>query len=396
MTKAPRFTRRQALAITAAGVGSLAVTRPALAAKEFVIGVVNPLTGFGADLGICAQQALEPLLEELNKAGGVNGSPIRVVYRDDESNPQKGVAATQELLQRHNVDVIVGANLTNIAVAVAPIVNQARKPFLVFGTGSALINPAKFPYLFRTNFHTDIEAALIADYVVRVKKLKSPGLLSDTSAYGQTGSKALLGALEKLGVKPVAHETFAMTDNDLTGQVLRLQKANAEAILGWSLGTALAQAARAAQRLNYNVPGIGGAGIHQEGFVQLAGQAGQGWSGTYYRSFTRTDKEDAPANVRAYLKKMEERYGAKLSKTMYIAALWDDTIRLVVDAAKRARSTSGDDIKAALEATRGFKGLVSEYSFGPDKHDGLDPASLTLAYVIGSEPHVRVRVADAK
>jgi branched-chain amino acid transport system substrate-binding protein len=377
-----------------AGAASLALalgTRRASAARDFTIGVVNPLTGFGADLGICAQQALELVVDELNKAGGINGSQIRFVFRDDESNPQKGVAAVQELLQRHNVDVVVGANLTNIAVAVAPIVNQAKKPFIVFGTGSALIDPAKFPYLFRTNFHTDMESALIADYASKTLKLKSPGIISDTSAYGQTGSKALIEALAKVNIKPAAHETFGITDTDLSGQVLRLQKANADAILGWSLGTALAQVARAAQRLNFNVPGVGGAGIHQEGFVDLAGAAGKDWSGTYYRSFTRTDKEDAPPAVRAYLEKMQGRFGAKLSKTMYIAALWDDTIRLLIEAAKRAKSLDGDGIKTALEATT-HKGMISDFTFSPTKHDGLDPKALTLAYVIGNEPHVRVRV----
>ena len=382
---------RRAFSSGAASVALMAGIGRAKAAKDFTIGVVNPLTGFGADLGICAQQALEVVVDELNKAGGINGGQIKFVFRDDESNPQKGVAAVQELLQRHNVDVIVGANLTNIAVAVAPIVNQAKVPFILFGTGSALIDPVKFPYLFRTNFHTDMESALIADYYSRVLKLKSPGIVSDTSAYGQTGSKALIEALSKVGVTPAGHETFGITDTDLSGQVLRLQKANADAILGWSLGTSLAQVARAAQRINFNVPGIGGAGIHQEGFVDLAGAAGKDWSGTYYRSFTRTDTEDAPADVRTYLKKMQERYGAKLSKTMYIAALWDDTIRLLIDAAKRAKSTGGDDIKAALEATT-FKGMVSQFTFNPTKHDGLDPKALALASVIGTETHVRARV----
>jgi branched-chain amino acid transport system substrate-binding protein len=390
MSASLKITRRAFSAGGASVALSLGVGR-ANAAKDFTIGVVNPLTGFGADLGICAQQSLECVVDELNKAGGINGSQIRFVFRDDESNPQKGVAAVQELLQRHNVDVIVGANLTNIAVAVAPIINQAKVPFILFGTGSTLIDPAKFPYLFRTNFHTDMESALIADYALRVLKAKSPGVISDTSAYGQTGSKALIEALAKVGVTPAAHETFALTDTDLSGQVLRLQKANADAILGWSVGTALAQVARAAQRLNFDVPGVGGAGIHQEGFVDLAGSAGKGWSGTYYRSFTRTADEDAPADVRAYLKKMQDRFGAGLSKTMYVAALWDDTIRLLAEAAKRAKSTSGDDVKNALEASN-FKGMISDFTFSPTKHDGMDPKALTLAYAIGLEPHVRVRV----
>jgi branched-chain amino acid transport system substrate-binding protein len=362
------------------------------ASADFVIGVVNPLTGFGADLGICAQQAIEPLVEEINKAGGINGQKVTVVFRDDESNPQKGVSAVMELLQRHNVNIIVGANLTNTAVAVAPIINQAKIPFLVFGTGNNLTDPARLPYVFRTNFYTDMEAELITHYAISVKGYKAPALIADSAAFGQTGTKAVLAALKKLNVTPAAVETFNPSDNDMTGPVARAQKARADVIIGWSLGAQLAQVARASQRLNFNVEGIGGAGIHQESFIELAGAAGKGWSGTYYRSFTSDDGKPASAKVLSYIKGMQARWGSKLSKTMNIAALWDDTLRLVVDAAKRAKSTRGEDLKIALENTRNFQGMMSNYSFSPEKHEGFDPKDISLAYVLGSDTYIRTLV----
>lgn len=379
---------------SAAMLGMLLLAQPphGARAEEFVIGVVNPLTGFGADLGICSQQALEPLVEEINKAGGINGRQVRVVFRDDESNPQKGVTAALELLQRHKVNAIVGAHLTNVAVAVEPLVNKAGIPLLLFGTGNNLTDPAKLPYVFRTNFYTDMEADMLARYVIGHKGYKMPALIADTTALGQVGAKAITAAFKRFNVDPIVSETFSPNDTDLTGPVLRAQKANADVLIGYSQGTQLAQMARAAQRLNYNVQGIGGAGIHQESFIELAGPAGKGWSGAYYRSFTRDEGGEAQADVQAFLKRMQARWGSKLSKTMNIAALWDDTLRLLFDAARRAKSFDGADLKAALEDTRNFKGMMSTYSFSPDKHEGFDPKAISLAYVLGSDTYIRERV----
>jgi hypothetical protein len=36
-------------------------------------------------------------------------------------------------------------------------------------------------------------------------------------------------------------------------------------------------------------------------------------------------------------------------------------------------------------ATNSFPGLLCTYSFGPNRHDGFDPASVTIAYATGGE-----------
>jgi len=366
-------------------------------AKELVIGVLNPLTGMGADLGMCAQQAIEPAVEEINRAGGINGTTLRVIFRDDESDPQKGVAGAQELLTRQRVDIMLGTNLTNVAFAVAPIVNAAHIPMITFATGAAIIDAAKFPYLFRTNMHTDIEAALLVGYV-KQQGFKAPATLVDNTAYGQSGLKELLPALERAGLKPVASETLDITSTDMTGTVLRIQKSGADVIMAWANGGPLAQVARANERIGYNVPGFAGAGLHQEAFIDLAGPAGQKWAGTYYRAFTRDQNGGVSPEVLAYMKKMQARWGEKLSKTLYIAALWDDTMHMLVQALGHAKSFSGTDIKDALESTSGFKGMVGSFGFSPTSHDAFEPHSLTIAYgsMIGNnDPFIRVRVPNA-
>ena len=66
---------RRAFSSGAASVALMAGIGRAKAAKDFTIGVVNPLTGFGADLGICAQQALEVVVSTARS----RAAPITVV-----------------------------------------------------------------------------------------------------------------------------------------------------------------------------------------------------------------------------------------------------------------------------------------------------------------------------
>src|SRR5580704_1765824 len=169
---------RWAMAVLAA-LGGMAMSGETRA-EELVIGVINPFTGPGADLGISSRQGLEPAVEEINRAGGVLGRQIKLVFRDDESNPQKAVAAARELAQRQKAVVIVGANLTHVAMAVSPVINQLKLPFMVMGTGNAVIDPKTFPYSFRTSVSNDIEAAVVVDYVS--KRFKAPGIIVDATA----------------------------------------------------------------------------------------------------------------------------------------------------------------------------------------------------------------------
>ncbi len=378
-------------ALAAAAFVQLA-TPSAAVAEDFTIGVINSMTGVGADLGIASQQAIEPYVEEINKAGGFNGKRVNVILRDDESNPQKGVAAAYELIQRYHVNMIMGPNLTNVAFAVAPIVNEAKLPFMTMATGSALADAQKFPYSFRMNLPTELEAKTLVNYVLDKGIGKKPGLMVDTTALGQAGAQAIRAALKARNLEPVAYEAFNPADTDLSAQGLKLRKAGVDVLFVWSNGVQLAHAARSFERIGFSPPVFGGFGMHQEAFIKLAGPAGNKWAATIYRATTRGDKEPPPADVVAYYAKLKSKWGDKLTTSVYLSAMWVDMLNLVGDSVKRAAGTDGTAMKAALEHTKNFKGMISTYSFSPSEHDGFRPNDVTIAYALGVVNNIRLRV----
>jgi hypothetical protein len=85
-------------------------------------------------------------------------------------------------------------------------------------------------------------------------------------------------------------------------------------------------------------------------------------------------------------------FGEKLSGSVNTSALWDDALRITVDAVKRAGSTDGDAIRLALESTSNFKGLISTYSFSKTKHDGFEAKDIAIAFATKVDKHIRRRI----
>jgi len=214
----------------------------------------------------------------------------------------------------------------------------------------------------------------------------------DSTALGQAGAQAIGKAMKVHDLEPVAYETFNPADTDLTAQAFRLQKAGVETLFVWSNGLQLAHAARSFEGIGFDPPTFGGFGTHQEAFIKLAGPAGNKWAATIYRATTRGDTEPPPADVVAYYAKLKSNWGDKLTSSVMLAAMWNDMLNLVVDVAKRSKGQDGDSLKAALEDTKNFKGMMSSYSFSPTQHDGLDPRAVTIAYVLGVQDNIRRRV----
>jgi branched-chain amino acid transport system substrate-binding protein len=387
-----RLTRRNILKVSGAMALGAGFGNPVYAQqRELLLGIVNPLTGPGADLGISAQQAIDPAIEEINKAGGVAGMRVRAIYRDDQSNPRTGVQVVTELLQREKVHLMMGANLTHVAFALAPVINQAKVPFFTMATGDAVVDAEKFPYTFRINTANSVEAEKLVDHAVRHHAMKAPAFLVDNTAYGQSGDRALRAALSRRGLQPVAVESFGLADTDTSGQFVNLKKANPDILFVWGLGGPLALVSRSAERAGFTAPVYGGFGMHQEGFIKLGSPSGDKWSATIWRAFTQ-GATPAPEPVRNYVARQMRIYGDKLSGSVNISALWDDALKLTFEAVKRANSTQGDALKASLEKTRDFKGLISTYSFSESRHDGFDARDITIAFATNVDRHIRRRI----
>src|ERR1700716_365616 len=109
---------------------SLAAAAPAWAQQTIKIGLVTALSGQSARAGEAITRALSGAIGEINAKGGVLGRKLELVRRDDEATPAKGVIAARELVFKEKVTVLFGGLDTPVSLAIVPIMNQAKMPFM--------------------------------------------------------------------------------------------------------------------------------------------------------------------------------------------------------------------------------------------------------------------------
>src|SRR5207248_1941305 len=62
------------------------------------VGITGPFTGSLADPGTDIRNAGELAIDDINKAGGINGRKLQAVAEDDACDAQQGTQAAQKLL----------------------------------------------------------------------------------------------------------------------------------------------------------------------------------------------------------------------------------------------------------------------------------------------------------
>jgi branched-chain amino acid transport system substrate-binding protein len=165
-------------------------------AKPFKVGVVTFLSGAAAGpFGVPARNGAETLVEALNAGKapapyakkGIGGRPIEVVFIDEAGGTTKQVSEYRDLVQRQNVDAVIGYISSGDCLAVAPVAEELKKLTILFDCGTPRIfEDASYKYVFRTSAHAAMDNVAAALYLTEVKpKLKKVAGINQNYAWGQ-------------------------------------------------------------------------------------------------------------------------------------------------------------------------------------------------------------------
>ncbi len=179
------------------------------AAEPIKIGVVTPLTGTYAPIGIQVKMGLEVAVKEINAAGGVLGRPLELVVEDEEANPAVATQKAEKLLQLSKVDFLTGTVNSASTLAVGQL--GERNDRLVSTTVSysdAITGEKCSPNVFRVNARAGQQAAALAEWLAREKPGATVFYLGPDYEMGRNTVAAFKAAAEAKGLKSVG-ELFA-------------------------------------------------------------------------------------------------------------------------------------------------------------------------------------------
>ena len=361
--------------IGAALAALLAPTLPAFAADTIKIGLVTALSGQSARAGEALTRGLTIAIDELNAGGGVLGRKFELVTRDDEAVPAKGVIAARELVHKEKVAVLFGGLDTPVSIAIVPIMNEAKVPFMgPWAAGTPITKNGADPnYVVRVSAVDELVDRAILQYAQKTFGTKKPGLILVNNPWGQSNEEGLKAAMQAKGVVPAGIEKFEGNDVDVVPQLTRLKAGGADALfLVGNVGPS-AQVVKSLDRMGWKVPIVSHWGPAGGRFTELAGPSAADVHFVQTYSFFGKQRPVGDKVLKALMAKYPDIKGAgDVTPAVGVANAYD-AMQLVALAIKNAGSTDGPKIREGFYKIATYDGLIKTYvkPFNPSTHDAL-------------------------
>src|SRR3954463_1731232 len=167
-SRTSRVSRRTFIKVSAAAGAALAssVTAPAILAQTRAPIRLGNLNSFTGGLAYAAEgnlNAMNLYFDSINWT--VAGRKIEIIKEDDQFNPQVGLQKAKKLIESDKVDLLVGIQASNVALAVLNYMKQQKAFYVVSGAGTDAITWDRYPYLFRTSISAYQLSTPMANYV---------------------------------------------------------------------------------------------------------------------------------------------------------------------------------------------------------------------------------------
>ena len=232
MNKVHGVTRRGALALAGAAAFS---GRARAADKVLRIGGLCTITGPSASIGKEGLSGLEYAVKKINAAGGIKIGPdtyrIEYINADDESKPERAVAAAERLITGEKVSVIFTPPASTPALAMLPIAEKNKVLAVSFVASAPQVVSPEYSYSFRNTLTSVMTVAPAIDYLVKDKGVKTLAYLGRNDDWGRTAGKQAKARAAELGANFVVEEYFDNGSTDFQSLLTKVRAANPDALV---------------------------------------------------------------------------------------------------------------------------------------------------------------------
>ena len=263
--------RSAAAAVAAAAFPSLgrAQTGP------YRVGLMLPASGTFAVVGRAIDNGFRLALAEYgNKLGG---RPVEIVSIDDESDPAKAIDKANRLLQRDNVNVLVGSVHSGVALAMAKAARDNKALLIVPNAGAdELTGPLCAPNVFRTSF-SNWQPSHAAGKVVAERKHKTVVTLAWRYAAGEQSVKAFRESYEAAGGQVIKELYLPFPNVEFQALLTEIASLKPDAVYAFVPGSGAVKLVKdyVAAGLKRSIP-LYGPGFITDGLLEAMGDAGEG------------------------------------------------------------------------------------------------------------------------
>lgn len=328
--------------------------------KKFVLGVVSPLTGSGATSGAVQANAVKMAVNEINAAGGINGTlPITLISEDDEGVPAKSVTVTQKLVNQDKINAMIGALNSSCTLANMEVTKAAKIPQITPSSSNATITKQGNKYIFRMTATDTTHAKTLLKYAKESLKATKVAMIYESSDFGTGAFNIVKGLVADYGIQMIASEVYNSGETDFSVQLTKIKNAKPDVVIMWGYYTEAAQIMKQIKQYAIDIPVIG-TGYNSPALLELGGAAVNGL--IFTTAFTNANPD---AKVQAFDKKYMEQFKASYDQN---APQSYDTVYIIAEAVTRCMKdgkdwSNGEVLRDYIAQTKSFVGATGTTSF---------------------------------
>jgi branched-chain amino acid transport system substrate-binding protein len=342
---------------------------------EVHLAMISPLTGPLSFVGQDNRAGVEAAIREINARGGVRGRRIRLTVYDDGSNPSQGVVHMQRIAADSRFVGVIGSGFSSVGLAVAPIVEQQKIPYISMASSAAQVTPAK-PYYYMTTATSRLFAYSMAIHLRKIG-IRRIALMNDNGGFGREGNRNVKELANRFGFQIVEDITFPLTSTSFTAELNRVRNSNAQALWLWNATTLAVTIAKEARqlRLSQRLVLTGG-----NASPQYLGPACPETNGALINTYLGPVAQFLPRRnpsrpIALRVNRAIRKQGSTFNYDGYTAVQMFRTAML-------RGGFNREGINQALESRlRGFVGPGGRYNYSRVNHSGLGVNSMVVSQI---------------
>jgi len=256
-------------------------------------GLSGPIANWGNNLSRFAPQAY---FNMVNERGGVHGRQIKYKVYDDAYKPDRAIANVKKLIERDRVFCILTQMGTPNNKATYKYVTEIKKVPLVYpATGAHIWGYPYKRYVFPGFNDYWQETWIVVDYFVHTRGYNKIGVFYQDDDYGRDVYTPAVDRIKRHGLTPAGVETYKSGQVDVSGQVMKLRDAGAQAVVLGTVYIAGSQFMREAKKIGWDVQAGGISPTGTQKMIDLSGSGAPGFINTM--PFPNLESSESPGIV---------------------------------------------------------------------------------------------------
>lgn len=337
--------------------------------KEIKIGFITEITGVEAYIGQTSIPALQDYIDEINKAGGINGYTLKLVSYDTRSETTDAVAVTKRMIEQDKVVAVIGPSWSAAAIPIAEIANANKVPIIATTASNVNVtvteSGALNPYMFRVCFIDPYQGYALAEYAFKQLGKRKVAFLTDVASPYTVGvHKFFEDHFVELGGTVVAKEGYQTGDSEFRAQLAKIKDAKPDLLVAAAYTYKDAGLiAQQMEQLNLKITLMGADGWFVDDLLTMAGPQ---LEGAYLTNGVSTED---PAFAK-FNEDFEAKHKVKASIYTYYGL---DALYAIVYGIRESMNKSGTAdptaIKDAIENMKDVQLFTSVVTMESDTHN---------------------------